>query len=205
MRPLVLAISLAATIPMTAAAQTKPPPSAIIVPATPTPAAPITPVQSAPVAPAVEPVRPPVPAPAPISTEALSEAKALTDLLGIPAQAKAVLAQVRGQVIQATINASGKSVAEASAIADEIVMPDFQAREQELADALIRPWALGFTPDEMRDLRNFYGTPLGKRLLATMPLVTQQSVQIGQQWMQQTFRDAVAKHGDELKARGLKF
>lgn len=202
MRP-ILAFCLAALLPLAAAAQSKAPPSsAIVMPTAPTTAGPaITPAAGAP-APAEAPK--PV-APAPISPEAMQEARALTDMLGIPAQAKAVLQQVRGQVIQATINASGKSVAEASAIADEIIMPDFQAKEADLAAALVAPWAIGFTPAELRDLRAFYATSLGRRLLATMPQVTQQSVQIGQQWMQTTFRDSVAKHADELHAKGLKF
>jgi hypothetical protein len=198
-------LAVAALVPTLALAQPKPPASSTITlpPAPAAGPATITPVPTQPAAPLPAPA--PAAAPAPPSAEALREAKALTDVLGIPAQAKAVLAQIRGQVIQATIAASGKSVAEASAIADELMMPEFANKEQDLANALILPWANGFTPAEMRDLRTFYGTPLGKRLLATMPIVTQQTVQVGQEWMQKTFRDAVAKHADELRARGLKF
>ncbi len=143
--------------------------------------------------------------PAPISAEALKEAKMLTEVLGVPLQAKTLMSQVRDQVIAATISASGKSPAEAAAIADELMMPEFTSHEADLVNLLTVPWALGFTPDEMRDLRAFYLTPLGKRVLAAMPKVTQQSIQVGQEWMQKNFREAVTKHSDELKSRGLKF
>jgi hypothetical protein len=183
-------------LPLAAIAQS----SSTIVPLPPaTSGTAITPSAKAPVAPA------PAKAPEAISPEALREAKALTEMLGVPTQAKTVMSQVRDQVIAATVNASGKSSAEAAAIADEIVMPEFASREQELVNLLTVPWALGFTPAEMRELRAFYATTLGKRVLATMPRVTQQSVQVGQEWMQKTFREAIAKHADELHARGLKF
>lgn len=195
MRMSAIALALAFAVPVGAHAQSS---SSTITPA---PAAPpsatITPAPNQPAAPAPTPVQ--------ISPEAMKAAKELTAVLGIETQAKTILGQVRDQVIQATVNASGKSIAEASAIADEVVMPDFAAKQGELADLLVVPWALGFTPQEMHELTAFYNSTLGKRVHATMPKITQQSLQIGQQWTQKTFREAVEKHKDELHKRGLKF
>ncbi len=163
------------------------------------PASTITPV--APAAPAA----PPAAAPALPSEEAMKEARALAELLGVPNQVRNTITQVRNQVVQATIQASGKPVEDAIKIVDELLMPEFNARAGELQTALTIPWAQQFSIAELKDLRAFYTTPLGKKALTVLPGINQAAVQAGQQWSQRTFRESVQKHADELRGRGLKF
>lgn len=39
-----------------------------------------------------------------------------------------------------------------------------------------------FTHDDIRELIRFYESPIGKKMIMTMPLVMQESMSIGQQW-----------------------
>lgn len=167
----------------------------------------VSPAMAQPVAPA------PVPAPAasatpplPQPTEAsLKEARSMAEMLNIPVQTRGLLQAMRNQLIQATIQASGKSVDEAAKIVDDVLMPDFNAALPDLTASLIQPWAANFSAADLKGLHDFYSTPLGQRLLKTIPAVNQQSLQAGQIWGQKIFQDAVKKHAEELHTRGLKF
>jgi hypothetical protein len=129
----------------------------------------------------------------------------MADMLNIPVQTRGLVQAMRNQLIQATIQASGKSVDDAAKIVDEVLMPDFNAALPDLTASLILPWAANFSAADLKGLREFYATPLGQRLLKTIPAVNQQSLQAGQTWGQKTFQEAVKKHADELRSRGLKF
>lgn len=203
-----LAIAPAALAPAALAQTPAPrqaPPSATITPA-PGPAT-ITPAPAAPGTATITPAQPGVASAPPVipSEEAMREARQLTDLLGVPTQVRNTLTQVRNQVVQATIQASGKPVEEAIKIVDELLMPEFAARTGELQTALTLPWAQNFTISELKELRTFYDTPIGRKVLQVLPTVNQAAIQAGQQWSQRVFREGVAKHADELRNRGLKF
>lgn len=156
---------------------------------------------------------PTVPAPggvvadnSPHATDAsLKEAHAMSDMLNITAQTHNILQAMRNQMIQATMQASGKPVDEAAKIVDEVLLPDFNAALPELSDALLLPWAVNFSAADLKTLHDFYATPTGERLLKTMPVINQQTVRASQAWGQRTFQAATKAHADELHARGLKF
>jgi hypothetical protein len=49
---------------------------------------------------------------------------------------------------------------------------------QEVREDYVRVYAEVYTTDELRQLRDFYGTPLGKRLLSSLPEVMAKSSEI---------------------------
>ncbi|MBN8893116.1 MAG: hypothetical protein BGP12_00700 [Rhodospirillales bacterium 70-18] len=147
-------------------------------------------------------------APAPEATpspEALKAARELTALLGVQNQARLLIAQIRAQLVAATMRSGAKDQADAVDIVDKILMPEFVGREQEMVDLLVRPYATNFAVSDLRELTKFYRSPLGQRLINAMPAVTREGLQAGQQLGQSIFKDAIAKHKDALHARGLKF
>jgi hypothetical protein len=139
------------------------------------------------------------------SEASLKEARSMAEMLNIPVQTRGLLQAMRNQLIQATIQASGESVDAAAKVVDEVLMPDFNAALPDLTASLILPWAANFSAADLKGLHDFYSTPLGQRLLKTIPAVNQQSLQAGQLWGQKTFQEAVKKHAEELHTRGLKF
>jgi hypothetical protein len=156
---------------------------------------------------------PPAPAaPAPAAQPAMTatpesrkEATELTEMIGVTRQSQQLVAVMRAQMVQMVIRTSGKSPEESTKIVDEVLMPEFTIQEGDLTRAIIEVWAANFTVDDLKALRTFYATPLGQRLIATLPAITQQGMAAGQAWGQKIYQAAIQKHKEELVARGLKF
>ncbi len=113
-----------------------------------------------------------------------------------------MLDSLHGQ-LAAILVQHGKSQADATAIVDEVLMPEFKAHVPELRPAMIEIWADNLSVDEMRTVRAFYDTPTGRKLLEKQPLIFQQAAAIGAAWGQRVARDALHDHADELKRRGV--
>ncbi len=56
------------------------------------------------------------------------------------------------------------------------------ARRGELADMIAAVYDHQFSTDEIRQLLAFYDTPLGQKLLRTLPSLMQESMKAGQEW-----------------------
>lgn len=133
------------------------------------------------------------------------EAAALAEAFDIPRQVEAIFREARDEMIRATVGASGLPPEKAAEIVDEIMMPNFKARAQELVTEMIEPYAVNFTYSDLRALRAFYTSPLGQKLLRVTPVAQAQARAAGLAWGQRVFQESVDRHADELRARGLKF
>jgi len=167
--------------------------------------------------PPATPAAPPPPVPA-ASPEAHREAAALTDMIGVNKQSQQLIAIMRNQMIQLVMRAGAKPPGgdptkpaelmkpeDAAKIVDEILMPEFAAQQADLSNQIVDVWANNFTIDDLKGLRAFYNTPLGQKLIQTLPAVTQQGMSAGQAWGQRIYQAAIQKHKDELIAKGLRF
>jgi hypothetical protein len=76
------------------------------------------------------------------------------------------------------------------------------SRLSDVAELIAQVYAHNFTADELRELRTFYLTPTGQKLVQSMPVITQQSMLIGQQWANGLAADLRARITDELRKRG---
>ena len=163
------------------------------------PAATTAPAPAAPAA-TSQPTLPPLTA----TPESRALAAQLTDMIGVNRTSQQLIAVMRAQIIQMVIRNAGKSPEESAKIVDEVLMPDFTSQEKDLTNAIVEVWASNFTVDDLKGLIDFYSTPLGKRLIATLPAITQQGMQAGQNWGRQIYQASIQKHKEELIARGLK-
>jgi hypothetical protein len=136
--------------------------------------------------------------------ESRALAAQLTEMIGVNRTSQQLIAVMRAQIVQMVIRNSGKSPEESAKIVDEVMMPDFTSQEKELTNAIVEVWASNFTVEDLKGLIDFYSTPLGKRLITTLPAVTQQGMQAGQAWGRQIYQASIQKHKEELVARGLK-
>jgi hypothetical protein len=84
-------------------------------------------------------------------------------------------------------------------------MPDFVSDAGTLQAMIVEAWAGAFTADELRNLRTFYNTPLGDKLLRTIPQLNNVINQAGQGWAQKVYQQSQQKHAEEFAKRGLKF
>jgi len=145
-------------------------------------------------------------APASTATEASRrEARALGEKLGWEAQVRGIINSVRTAVIVNLAQANQKTPQDMIGVVDDLLMPDFVGEAGSLTETIIETWAGAFTADELRNLRSFYNTPLGDKLLRTIPQLNVQINKAGQVWTQRVYQATQQKHADEFTRRGLKF
>ena len=133
------------------------------------------------------------------------EVRQMAEIFDIVPQAEALIARMRQEIIQATLRTSELSAEAAAAVVDEILMPNFIARSAELVEELLEPYALNLTITDLKALRAFYASPLGQKFLRAQKLSRSQGDTAGLAWGQRVFQEAVDRHVDELRERGLKF
>jgi uncharacterized protein len=73
-------------------------------------------------------------------------------------------------------------------------------QEEAPAESIVPLYAERFSTAELGELLAFYRSPLGKKVVAELPGITQQSVAIGQEWGKQQ----TSKVLEKLKADGYK-
>lgn len=150
----------------------------------------------------------PAPAPAAVASRpsdaARKQALALNEKLQFVSQIKVILGTVRGQIIIGLARNSNKAPDQVQPIVDELLMPDFTSRANELAGAIVDQWATAFTVDDLRGILDFYNSPLGDKLLKTMPSLSQEVNRLGSAWAQAILTETIQKHAAELQKRGIK-
>jgi len=145
-------------------------------------------------------------APAPVVTEASRrEARALGEKLGWESQVRGIINTLRTAIIVNVAQVNGKQPQEMIAVVDDLLMPDFVGDAGTLQGMIVEAWAGAFTADELGRLRTFYNTPLGDKLLRTIPQLNNVINQSGQTWAQKVYQQSQQKHAEEFAKRGFKF
>ena len=84
-------------------------------------------------------------------------------------------------------------------------MPEFKDVAAKIEAVLIENLAAGFTASELVQMRAFFASPVGQRWIQSMPSVERDDQRQIQMLGQETFRDAVNRHADALRAHGVNF
>jgi hypothetical protein len=82
------------------------------------------------------------------------------------------------------------------------LLEGFQARMSELSDAVVAVYSSNFNAEELRAATAFYRSPAGQKFLLKTPLVTQQTMAIGQKFGQSVGADAQKRMIEELRNKG---
>jgi uncharacterized protein len=142
----------------------------------------------------------------PVATDASrAEAKLLGEKLGWEPQVRGIINTVRTQIIVSLAQVNGKTPQEMLGPVDDVLMPDFVGEAGNLTGTIVEAWAEMFTPEELHNLRDFYNTPLGDKLLHAIPQLNARIAQAGQTWAQKIYQQAQQKHADDFTKRGLRF
>jgi len=144
--------------------------------------------------------------PAPVVTEASRrEARALGEKLGWESQVRGIINTLRTAIIVNLAQANSRQPQDMIGVVDDLLIPDFVNDAATLHTMIVEAWAGAFTSDELRNLRTFYNTPLGEKLLRTIPQLNTAINQAGQAWAQKVYQQAQTTHAEEFTKRGLKF
>jgi hypothetical protein len=83
-----------------------------------------------------------------------------------------------------------------------IVAKNLAGREKEIGDGMAQVYANEFTEQELKDLVNFYKSPLGQKLLTSEPRAIQFSMSYMNQWAQAFAEVINGQFRGEMKKRG---
>jgi len=122
------------------------------------------------------------------SAEMQEDIRSLMEVMGAGNLAVQMMNQMLGPMKQAMPNVPEEFWAKFMAKLDM----------SEVIDMIVPIYAKYFTHDEIKQLLAFYRTPLGQKVIATLPAVIQESMLAGQKWGEQLGQQVV----DELKAEG---
>jgi hypothetical protein len=83
-----------------------------------------------------------------------------------------------------------------------MLLEGFQARYDELSEAVAIIYANNFAPDDLHGLIAFYKSQVGQKFLQKTPVVTQQSLLPGQKFGQSVAADMRQRIIEELRKKG---
>jgi hypothetical protein len=150
--------------------------------------------KNAPAAPAAVPLKPASPA----AIAAAKEILAMKNASAMYANAVPNLVeQTKNVLMQSNLNYQ-KDLNEVAII----VAKNLAGREKEIGEGMAQVYANEFTEQELKDLVNFYKSPLGQKLLASEPRAIQFSMSYMNQWAQQFAEVINGQFRAEMKKRG---
>ncbi len=85
------------------------------------------------------------------------------------------------------------------------IQPQFDASAKDMYEKAEALLTVDMTDKELQDTASFFGSPTGKKFLATQPIFFQQLGNLLDPWRQKMSTDIVAKARDELKKKGIDF
>lgn len=145
----------------------------------------------------------PVPAQQPDPAR-LEAARSLVAQVNLGSELNATMQAMRAQLaVRMRQRFPALSEAAVLAIPDEFILPEVASRGDEVTEATVVKYATHLTVPEMNDLAAFHTTPTGRRLAEVMPMLTAQMIQFSEVWNQRVVQDAINKHREALRARGV--
>ena len=135
--------------------------------------------------------------------DANAAAKELVVTMGFTDQFKTMLPRMM-QVIKPAALSGRPEMEREFDVMSAVIIKAASARVDEITDQMVQVYARHFSADELRQLTTFYRTPVGQKVLQTLPAVSQESMAIGQNWGRTVGAEMQSKVNEELRKRGIK-
>lgn len=133
----------------------------------------------------------------------IGKARELIAVTGMARLSDQITTSMIGQIGQLVNSVNPGHEAEVKLALEEYFLPEVRASMPEFMDAIAGIYATNFTVAEMDAVIDFYKTPVGIKMLNSLPALTQQSMAVGQAWGQAVAQRATGKFVEALKKRGL--
>jgi hypothetical protein len=137
----------------------------------------------------------------PVTPEKLALAKAIIDFTGAAKSFDPVLPQILVQARTTVLNTNPKLEKDVDDVLDKL-QAEFSPRRDELRNDIATIYAKNFTEEDLRQLAQFYQSPVGKKMVAVMPNVLRASYTAVQAWAQKLSFDVMGRLREELQKRG---
>lgn len=83
------------------------------------------------------------------------------------------------------------------------ITPEFEARREQLMNDIAAVYAQRFSTNELAEIKAFYSTATGKKLVENLPNLMQASYQQTENWSRKMSQDIVARLRQEMRKRGV--
>jgi hypothetical protein len=135
------------------------------------------------------------------SPDAAAAARELIDTMRLAEQFKAVLPTVIQHLKPAIVQNRADVDRDFDAILP-VIMDKMNAKLGDLTNQMASVYAYNFTAAELHDLTAFYKSPTGQKLLRMMPVITSQTMAVGQKFGQAAGEEARKQIMEELRNKG---
>ncbi len=137
-----------------------------------------------------------------VDPAAVRAARQLMTITGAERSFESILAVMRAQITLVVVQQNPGKEKQVREILKPI-MEDAARRKEEVVSQAARLYAKQFTVAEMNEISAFYKTPIGRKLVARLPVIMQESIRIGQEWGQKLGADIINRFKEEARKRGL--
>jgi hypothetical protein len=133
--------------------------------------------------------------------DSLQAARELVKIMDVGAQFRAILPNLM-QALRPAIVQNRPEVGRDFDALVPMMVDTMLARTNEFSEIYAAIYARNFTAQELRDVAAFYQTETGKKLLAKLPVITNEGMLAGQKLGQQMAVDLQQRIVDELRKKG---
>ncbi len=137
-----------------------------------------------------------------ISSEQIKAARDLMRVTGAENSFRSILAVMGAQITNVVIEQNKGKETKVRKILNPILADAASKREKMVAQAALI-YARKFSIAEMQEITRFYKSPVGRRLVAQLPEIMQESMRIGQSVSQKIGADIIRRFKIEAKKQGL--
>jgi len=146
-----------------------------------------------------------------IDPQAVELSRKIAALTNAQATGDQVLSLIMPQLTELVVRANPGKEADARTIMDQKVAPAMREMLPEMVEMTAQIYARHFTVGELTQLTvgeltqltEFYGTPLGQKLIQTQPALIAEAGQAGQQWAIKVMQKVLQDLAPEFQQRGL--
>ena len=138
-----------------------------------------------------------------VDPQALELSRKIAALTNAQAAGDQVLSMIMPKLTELVVRANPGMEAQARDLMDSEVTPAMRELLPEMVELTAQIYARHFTVDELTQLTDFYGTPLGQKLIQTQPALIAEAGQAGQQWAVKVIQKVLKDLQPEFQKRGL--
>lgn len=134
--------------------------------------------------------------------EQVKAAREVIDLSGAAASLTDVIPIFMDEAKQ-TFTRTRPEIAKDLDAALKTITPEFEARREQLMTEIASVYAQRFSTKELAEIKAFYTTPTGRKLVESLPNLMQATYQQTEAWSRKMSQDIVARLRQEMRKRGV--
>lgn len=139
----------------------------------------------------------------PVDPAVRAEAESTLRTLNMQNTMETTMTALRPNLVAQMQQAGRVDEARAAAAVDELILPAMRAAVPQMMAGIAEIWARHYTVEDLRGLRAFYETPVGRKSLALTPVLAQETAQMTQTLLPRILQDTMIRNRDALRSRGI--